>query len=365
MRKMASYGLSFGLVIILLCGASPATAGKPQQGGIYIGNGYPSGRHHNLNIHGKKSDFECPAPQYIVTEDLNSLDGIVVGDVVDVCPSVDYHCEQVFGNVINLPRDGSHAQILVESGRKGPKSNPDVSTLEVTDWCTKPFDNDAAVFRLPANKDGYVVYGRVTGKPVDGQYFEVFGRTLSRVELECVATDPDCPESGVYDLIILGVVTEDGVFVPVGGMDSEDFQRVDNNDGRGGKGTKNATDVTSMFEFTGSVCYMYAEDPACTSGTTCAATDYCCPTDPVTLDYNGECVLLSDPKFLDVDTANQDCSVANDAEAVWVDEILYCRDYTDKWIFNIADFVDVLFDVKNNESYNIKLRFYPLPLNAN
>ena len=31
-------------------------------------------------------------------------------------------------------------------------------------------------------------------------------------------------------------------------------------------------------------------------------------------------------------------------------------------IFNIADFVDVLFNVKNNGTYNVNLRFYPLPL---
>ena len=46
----------------------------------------------------------------------------------------------------------------------------------------------------------------------------------------------------------------------------------------------------------------------------------------------------------------------------WVDETLYCRDYTGAWIFGIADFVDVLFNIKNNDSYNINLRFYPLPL---
>jgi len=59
-----------------------------------------------------------------------------------------------------------------------------------------------------------------------------------------------------------------------------------------------------------------------------------------------------------------DCSFADgdSAGTLWVDETFCYRDYTDEWVFNIADFVEVLFDVRNNDTYNIKLRFYPLPL---
>jgi hypothetical protein len=181
--------------------------------------------------------------------------------------------------VINLPRDGSVVQIYLESGRKGPKSSPDASSLEVTDWCTKPFDEDAASFRLPANADGYAVYSRVTGKPVDNHFFEVFGRDLTAVEVECQVGDTECPASGTYDLLLLGVVNEDGAFTKVGNGDGN-FERVDSTDGRGGKGVKNATDITGMFEFSGQVCYVYADDPACTDSA-CAAADYCCPIDEV------------------------------------------------------------------------------------
>jgi hypothetical protein len=353
-------------VVLLSCFfiSSNASAGKPvDDDGNFIGNGYPSGPHYNMHFHGKGETFTCPDPQYyyVVTVDPDLGDDINEGDLVESCPD-GYTCEltneQIFGNTINMPRDGTEVQVLVESGRKGPKSNPDAATLEVTDWCTEPFDDDAAVFRLPKNADGYAVYSRVTGKPVDGQTFEVLGRSLTRVEVECDPNIEDCTNIDVYDLLLLGVVNETGVFVPLGGVGSDDFQRVDANDNRGGKGAKDATEITSMFEFTGSVCYVYANDPACDGGV-CTATELCCPTD-IDGNYSGACVEKSNVMFFD--GVEQTCSFADTATTFWFDELMYCREYTNHWIFNIADFVDVLFNVKNNGSYNVNLRFYPLPL---
>jgi len=354
------------VVLSSVFAVNAAHAGKPTNGdGNYIGNGFPSGPHFNLLIHGKNESFQCPDPSYywLVDVDGDLGDDIAVGDLVKECPA-DYTCsettQQYFGNVINLPRDGSDVQIYAESGRSGPKSSPTAATLEVTDWCTTPFDNDAASFRFPADPDGYAVYARVTGKPVEDQFFEVFGRDLTVVEVECQVGDLDCPTSGTYDLLLLGVVTEDGAFVKVGNGDG-DFERVDTSDGRGGKGVKNATDVTRMFEFSGEVCYVYADDPACAEDA-CTATEYCCPTDAVTGEYSGACELKSNALFSD-GLGGFDCDV-QDEEGVtdWVEEVFYCHEYEDAWIFNIADFVEVLFDVRNNDTYNIQLRFYPLPL---
>jgi hypothetical protein len=356
------------LFLFFISAVTAAYAGKPKKDGVFVGNGYPSGPHFNLNIHGKNANFTCPDPQYLVEVDfvVDPIpgDGINDGDRFESCPA-GYTCiptnEEFFGNVINLPRNGSNVQIYMESGRKGPKSNPTATTLEVTDWCTKPFDNDAASFRLPKDPEGYAVYARVTGKPVEDQFFQVFGRTLTVVEIECAALDPDCPTGGYYDLLLLGVVNETGAFVPYGGLGDDDFQRTDDSDNRGGKGVKDATEITGMFEFTGDVCYIYDNDPACTSGTECTATDFCCPIDDTTLEYNGPCEPLEQLKFWDgfvYDCAN----AAPPTDSLWSPETFYCRSYTDDWIFNIADFVEVLFDVKNNDTYNIKLRFYPLPL---
>ena len=365
-RPQLCYSVLFACVLTV---SGNSSAGKPvDSNGDFIGNGFPSGPHYNLLIHGKDpTTFTCPEEKYylqVVTE-ADPTDDINIGDLVESCPD-GYECsattEVIYGNVINVPRDGSDVQILVESGRKGPKSNPDATTLEVVDACTKPFDNDAAVFRLPSDPDGYAVYSRVTGKPSDSQIFQITDRDLDLVEL---LTDPTCDPAvdscETTDLLLLGVVTENGVFVP---SSYDTFERVDDTDGRGGKGVKNAVEVTNLFSFSGSVCYLYGDDPACNSDpdAVCAATEYCCPQDPVTGAYSGECALKTDAMFYDSGLMEQSCDVQDTPETDWVDMTLYCREYTDSWIFNIADFVNVLYSLRNDDTYNVQLRFYPLPL---
>ncbi len=356
-------------------------AGKPTKGadGPYIGNGFPSGPHFNLNIHGKADNFTCPDAKYVWTIDSETVpidDGIDVGDdiVASACPD-GYTCtqgDQIFGNVINVPRDASDVKIYVESGRKGPKTNQSATVLEVTDWCASVGgDTSPASFRIPEDQDGYAVYARVTGKPVDGQYFEVFGRELAVVEVECsaedLANDPNCEGDATYDLLLLGLVDDTGSWINYGNGDGN-FDRIDTNDGRGGKGVKNATDITGMFEFSGQVCYFYEGDPACTDTVEgCSTESYCCPTDADGY-YLGACLPDDDLAFVEEgvwDCSNNDGYDGLGAEAlgtIWLEETFYCHTYTDAWIFNIADFVDVLFDVRNNNTYNIQLRFYPLPL---
>jgi hypothetical protein len=145
MAKKVLINLCLGGFVLALC--SSANAGKPvDDNGIPFGNGFPSGEHYNLIIHGKKAEFQCPDAEF------DPITG-----------------EQIFGNVINIPRvdDGLPIEIFMESGRKGPKGKTDASTLEVTDWCSKSFDGSGASLRLPKNDAGYAVYARVTGKPGD------------------------------------------------------------------------------------------------------------------------------------------------------------------------------------------------------
>jgi hypothetical protein len=369
-------------VLFIFCFSvfTAASAGKPTKGedGPYIGNGFPSGPHFNLNIHGKNENFTCPAAKYEWTllDDPVPDDGLIAGDVVigEACPA-GYSCsqgDQVFGNVINIPQDGQGVQILVESGRKGPKSKETTTNLEVTDWCADiGGDNDAAEFRLPADPDGYAVYARVTGKPTEDPWFEIYDRSFDLVEVECDSEDTsdNCALHGTYDLLLLGVVHEDGTFTP--GTDGT-LERVDTTDGRGGKGVKNATDITGLFEFTGSVCYIYDTDPACEDPDfLCTATTFCCATDVFTGEYvvGFDGVSCQDKfssgyfSYLDEDNVEQfDCNVQDTEFIDWVEQDLYCRDYVESWIFNIADFVNVLFDVNNHGAYNVQFRFYPLPL---
>ena len=73
------------------------------------GNNYPSGSHFNLNIHGKKDDYVCSQPKFQWTI-ISGPDDTIVGTVIEAeaCPE-GYDCtkgDQVFGNVINVPRVG-------------------------------------------------------------------------------------------------------------------------------------------------------------------------------------------------------------------------------------------------------------------
>jgi len=283
--------------------SSPVLAAKPVDGsGLPFGNGFPSGEHHNLNLLAKKADFSCPAPE------------------------TDLAGDPVYGNVIFFPREqGSDPiTILIESGSKGPKGAGDTTTLQVTDWCTESFPDfgdpsatgDAAVFRLPANANGYAVYARITGKPGDDGEPTV---TFNEGGFEYVRD-----ESG-NDLILLGSVQNGTMTV----------YRTDETLTTSGKGVRKATDITGMFSYSGLVCSV-------PSDLTLANTSLCCE-----VATDGSYVNCSLPVdgFCPVNT------VSVQAE---------CTEYSDTWIFNIADYLGYLWNIDTTGAYNVQIRFYPM-----
>ena len=107
----------------------------------FLGNGFPSGAHFNLNIKAKNDSFNCPdaTPDkgYCTNlpgdPDPGKSDAGVVGSIdecnngklvddllVDLC---DGTCIAVYGNVINLPQAGiaDNSKLLMESGQAGSK----------------------------------------------------------------------------------------------------------------------------------------------------------------------------------------------------------------------------------------------------
>ncbi len=133
----------------------------------------------------------------------------------------------------------------------------------------------------------------------------------------------------VYDengneLIYLGLVTDNGFETPY-----ESFTRT--------KGQSKAKDISGLFEWTGDVCYfndLY--------GYTYTDTK-CCIYDNVTGLYT-DCIDLNP------DTGLCDAGVAT---------TVYCNEYFDEWVFNIADFVEYLWDIDNNGLKLLQVRFYP------
>ncbi|MCG9726703.1 hypothetical protein [Vibrio brasiliensis] len=356
------------LVATVLLFSVAAEAGKPvKSDGTYLGNGFPSGEHFNLILHGKKDTHVCET--YVEIVEITDTD---LGDVTEPfyaigdkylpgeCPTqagFEYRC--AYGNVISMPRGSDSSQILMESGSKGPakKSGSDAdldsTTLQVTDACTGYSGNDPAVVRIPADKDGYAVYARVLGKPTDdgGPDFSVTGREIPIIGDGDNTTD---------DVWLIGVIDNEGALIPGtcddGGCTLERWESTEK-----GKGAKTATNLTGLFSFSGEVCY-WEDDESCLDGNTnvCSDKDFCCT---VVDEYDG----LGDIEY---NGTVYDCEVADDttldefgmclADGDVVDT-LHCRTYEEEWIFNIEDFVNVLFDI-NNDAYNVQIRLYPLPL---
>jgi len=355
--------------VFVTCSVQAAKPGSDSGNDVIsTSNGFPSGEHYNLIIHGKKQGVTCPGEKYewlILTAPGLEGDQYLVDDVVEaeLCPT-DYTClqgEQVFGNVVNVPLDGENINILMESGGKGPKSKVDlVSGLEVTDWCSGDFgpgkDEGDATFRLAANKDGYDVYARVHGKPSDASNLNIVGRELVQIG----------DNNGETYIILLGAVTEDGTFTAEACDDGTDdgvctLERWSTEDTRGGskgKAVKNATNITGLFSFSGEVCYLDNTDDNCVAADSCVENDYCCYVSGMTAEYYDiwQCALLSEPQFTNLDEEQQ-CTFVTDPE--WFDQSLWCATFEQEWIFNIADMVDVLWGINVNQTYNLQVRFYP------
>ena len=196
----------------------------------------------------------------------------------------------------------------MESGKKGPKNAPAIAELEVTDWCGGFGGGDTSVkFRLPANAAGYDVYARILAKPTDNPSMMFSDPGLAYAE------------------------DEDGALVWVGYLGSSGFQAA------GlpfvftrSTGKSIAQDITGLFQWTGDVCYTVndgtrTEAQFCRDDSTVPPTYY--PLD-------GAC--------------KGDTPV-----------LLYCSSHTAEWVFNIADFVEMYYDLTNNGSKLVQVRFYP------
>jgi hypothetical protein len=343
-----------------------------------------------LNIIAKKDQFTCPEQEFLCP------DGVTVVTDCSLCPdSTDGGvCSPLFGGAIFVPQEpGSDAiTILMESGKKGPKGKPEATTLEVTDPCTETFDGGPASFRLPENGDGYAVYARVVGDPKQNPQFDLTNPRLKYV----------MDESG-NDLWLLGFVTN-GVF------DSDGEALPSRYDGsKKGKGVQKAVDITSLFLWSGDVCYLEESDWEDYCGwvdadmdgvvdegeSDCSVSYYCCIDVDSNSDYEYCQSLMTGDTCEELTPLSNLCCDDNDSEfpgpeycapleactepsESWTGSFsyepvtAYCKHYGTEtsgvWVFNIAEFVGLLFDVHsdvdNTGSSVIQIRFYPLPLNT-
>ncbi len=299
-----------GILLVIVSVTFLASGGLATKPGEDVNsNGFPSGAHFNLNLIAKKAEFTCPDQEYLVDEYGN----YVLDDNGNLIP--------VYGNVVFIPEDPEYEiKLLMESGKKGPKSAPQVTELQATDWCTGFGPNDPATIRLPKNDAGYDVYARALATPTDNPDMTI---TPGLVAVE--------DEAG-NDLLYLGLVTSNGFSTPYITLQRK-------------RGKSTAVEFTGLFEWSGSVCYL--TDGYCDVDVECWNTDLCC------VDEDGDGIYASCLPKADVQDEYGLCPEGND------EVMAYCRSYENEWIFNIGDFVTYLWDIDNNGLKLLQVRFYP------
>jgi len=318
-------------VTLSLAAVSTVSAGKPVKV-VEWSNGFPSGPHFNLNIHGKKPDYTCDSepgggsvfvPEYgyseiqIIQNKKSSISELTVhdkcafdDDTVQVqLPNGHY---QVYARILakprknNEPREVSFSPKLIEACNDitDYDLNGD-GVVDVYDLLLLDIDGDGVIGYLEQdlNNDGFV----------DSVDFEIWTSTFGDL-IEC--TDSS--------LIGLGIVTGNGAFT----KDNQTLSRT--------TGKSKAVNVTEMFMYSGLVF-------------------------DTSLDLNDDDDLTVDDLNIDLDI---DGDIDNDDFELWIIELVAAGlviDFREEpiWIYDIADLVVYGWDYKNNGSKLVQIRFYP------
>ena len=229
--------------IILVVAAPPALAGKPQDV-IEKSNGFPSGKHFNLNIHGKWFDYMC--------------DPVPGGNSVFVC----LYGEQTIEYVSN--KKSSLTELLVLDPCSDCFHNaPDLDPVSVMLPDKIELDTGEVI---PA--EGYWVFGRILGKPNNGKDCanpDADGKCPSSIIWETNMVKQACNDDGTEDFmnytdcdeVALGAIVGDNLYTP--DPDTGLYTRFDTEETKG-KGKSKATDITPLFTYTGWVSWGQCPD---------------------------------------------------------------------------------------------------------
>jgi hypothetical protein len=279
---------------------------------ILMSNGYPSGAHENLNIHGKNlkenGTFSCA-----------TSDG---------------------GRSVFISEEGQSTIEYVWN-----KKAAFVTELTVLDACAEPFDGTAARVQLPYEQEGYYVFYRLRGKPNNGNPGGPSSVMLvpNPVLKVCNDTDPanpdfpnytDCPDGTETTLMALGLVTNAGVYtVQQAGLFRFDDSQESQGKGKG-KGNAKAVDISGLFQWSGYVC-------------------------DGSLDTNGDGVLNNED--VPADYGNGDGVVeSNEFESWLLAQDGMCQYRQDEWVWNLADLVVQSQTIDNDGAKLLKIRWYPV-----
>ncbi|MCK5468870.1 MAG: hypothetical protein KAI99_10175 [Cyclobacteriaceae bacterium] len=333
MTKKVFINLLIGVFVFGLF--SLVQAAKPQNSGsgkdvIAMSNGFPSGLHFNLNVHGKDDDYNCN--------------------------------QTIGGNSVFIPLYGQ-SEIQYVSNKKSK-----ITQLMVIDSCSNDFlyppdDNPIKVFlpqkvqpdelQAPIDPEGYYVFARILAKPNNGRNQECDGVNCSNIILYPNSVIEACNDSGVDSDtfgeytdcngdLALGLIVGNNLYIA--NPSEEQYVRFDPTSD-GGKGKSKATDITRFFTYTG---WVIDETLDITFDGIIDINDV-----PIA-DYDGDTIFDRD---FDMD-GDED---ADDVEA-WLTSLegVYAWYYDTEWILNIADLVVTEQGLVNDGTKLLQIRFYPV-----
>jgi hypothetical protein len=305
MKKIIKLSLSIFSVLILFSSFNSAMAEKPLDV-IQMSNGYPSGPHYNLNIHGKSY----------------------------------YVCDPTEGGNSVFIREYGESTITYVTNRKSAGDD-----LIALDKCAEPFDGTPAEIQLPYEDQGYWVFATVKAKPNNskngGQSAVILSPNL--IKEACNDTDPANPDFPAYtecpedSLLALGLIVGENVYEATDvGLIRFDDQTTK------GRGKSKAVDITDLFKWTG-----YVFDAS--------------------LDANGDGVINSDDVPEEFDLLGNGGTGDGVIEEAEYDNWLSIQIaaglamyYENEWILNIADLTVTDQTISNDGVKLLKLRFYPV-----
>lgn len=334
-----------------------ASAAKPQEV-VEWSNGFPSGPHFNLNIHGKKDGYNCDSSE----------------------PG---------GGSVFVPEYGT-SQIQMVQNKKSS-----VSELVVYDKCGDAFDGDPAVAQLP--KGEYQVYARILAKPKkddeprqvtfypqlveacnDATVYDINGDGATDVNdlllidvngdgvVDPAGTAPsehDLNGDGVVDqadvdmwLATFGDLIEctDSSLIALGGVTSNGAFTVEEQTLERTKGKSKAVNVTEMFTYTG-VAFDTSFD---LDGDGDLDID-----DLLLTDINDDGVVDAIGAVPSEHDISGNGVVDGTDLDLWIDSLILAGIYQElnqTWIFDIADLVVYGWDYENNGSKLVQVRYYPV-----
>ncbi len=304
MKRLAI--LTLTLVAATALAVSPVDAAKPQSV-IAISNGFPSGDHFNLNVHGKDPAKFQP-------------DTTLTG-----------------GNSVFVSLYGDSTVTLRSDNRS------DLANLTALDPYAEAFDGTPAKVQLPYEAQGYYVFARILGKPNNG---------ANDAPSSVILTPNTVPTLENYNTtdptgeLTLGLVTTSGVYKQT----SFGLERFDSTVTTG-KGKSQGQDITGLFMWTGWIVYNTTLD-----GNADGVIDI---NDVPVGNYDND---LSTPDNRDFN--NDGAENASDVDA-WLQSIVALdptqATYIDnQWIFNIADIVEQEQTITNDGTKLLQIRFYPV-----